>query len=651
MKILNKLLKGLLVFVLTFGFFSCDDDELSSNQVNVNGLSVNGAYPNDPVSFTGANFETIQFLFVGEQQAEFQLNGDTVSFVVPDKAVVGPNFITLAMADNYRVKIPFEVLLRPTPVISTISPGAAEPGENVTITGTSLNNLEKISVNDMEATVVSSSESELVFTIPEGPQNNALATIKIVTSGGSTESGSIFYVGKNLLLNGVLEEGSGDDFTNWNKYNGGDGLIASDQPYAGRSLKVIAAGGDAWRTQFVSDPTETLVGVDYTAFMWIKAEAEGGNIRFSTNSTTGALYSGNYDIGTEWQQIEWTFTNNDSATRLVLDMGVSTGMVYHVDNITLISTLSGPPPPPNLLLNGDLELGGADDFTNWGEWNGPDLMTVETTEVHGGNRSLKAIGAGADAWRTQFGSDAVTTEVGKTYIASMWIKGEGAGNGGNVRFSTAATAGALYGPNFAITDNWQEVSWEFEANDVATNLVIDLGAVQDAVYYIDDISLTETPPPPPNENILLNSGLEEGAGDDFTDWGKWNAPDLLTATTVAEEVHGGNRALKAIGFGGDAWRTQFAGDPAATTENGVNYVASVWIKAEAGSPGEGGTVRFSTAATAGAQYGPDFTISADWQEFTWTFTANDVATNLVLDVGFVQDAVYFIDDITLTEED
>ncbi|SFZ92050.1 Carbohydrate binding domain-containing protein [Flaviramulus basaltis] len=650
MKILNKLLKGLLVLVLTFGFFSCNDDDFSAKEVSISDLSVASAFPNDPVSFSGINLETVQFLFVGEQQAEFQLNGDVVSFIVPERAVVGQNSITLAMANGYRVKVPFEVLLRPTPVINSISPSAAEPGENITIIGTSLHNLQKVSVNDIEATVVSSSESELVFTIPEGPQNNALAIIKIVTSGGSTESDSVFYVGENLVLNGELEEGTGDDFTNWSKFNGGDGLIASDKPYAGRSLKVIAAGGDAWRTQFVSDPTEISVGVDYTAFMWIKAEEAGGNIRFSTNSTTGALYSGDYDIGTEWQQIEWTFTNNDPATRLVLDMGVSAGMVYHVDNITIVSTLSGPPPPPNLLLNGDLELGGADDFTNWGEWNAPDLLTVETTETHGGSRALKAIGVGGDAWRTQFASDAVTTEVGQTYIASMWIKGEGAGDGGNVRFSTSATAGALYGPDFAITGEWQQVSWEFEANDVAINLVLDLGFVQDAIYYVDDISFSETPPPPPNENILLNPGLEEGDGDDFTNWGKWNAPDLLTATTVADEVHGGSRALKAIGVGGDAWRTQFASDPAATTENGVNYIASMWIKAEAGSPGDGGTVRFSTSATAGAQYGPDFTVTTEWQEYTWTFAANDVATNLVLDVGFVQDAVYFIDDITLTEE-
>ncbi|AOW20562.1 carbohydrate binding domain-containing protein [Urechidicola croceus] len=652
MKKYLKILFSFFATIVLLTVISCEEDDLNTaigtGNVAITSINPTAEFPMETVTLEGVDFHTVQFVFVGTRQTPFQLDGNIISFVIPDGTPPGMTPITLAMANNYRVTAEMEVLLRPVPVFKTISPSAAAPGENVTISGSALENVETITVGGVEAELVSADGTELIFTVPEGPVLNTRNVIELTTSGGTTASESIFYVAQNLVLNGILEEGDGDDFTNWGKWNGADGLIASDQPYYGRSLKAIAAGGDAWRTQFVSDPTETAVDAEYIAYMWIKAEEAGGNIRFSTNSATGALYSGNYDITTEWQQIEWVFTNNDPASRLVLDLGVSDGMIYHIDNITLVSTASGPPPPPNLLLNGDLELGGDDDFTNWGEWNGADLMTVETSEVHGGSRALRAVGAGADAWRTQFASDGVITEVGQTYIASMWIKGEGAGDGGNVRFSTAATAGALYGPNFDITGEWQQVFWEFEANDALTNLVLDLGAVADAIYYVDDISLTETPPPPPNENILLNPGLEEGDGDDFTNWGKWNGADLLTAET--SEVHGGSRALRAVGFGGDAWRTQFASD-AAETENGVNYVASMWIKAEEGSPGDGGSVRFSTAATAGALYGPDFIVSTEWQEYTWTFTANDVATNLVLDVGLIENAVYFIDDITLTEED
>ncbi len=94
--------------------------------------------------------------------------------------------------------------------------------------------------------------------------------------------------------------------------------------------------------------------------------------------------------------------------------------------------------------------------------------------------------------------------------------------------------------------------------------------------------------------------------------------------------------------------TQLASDEMATI-SGVEYTASMWIRAEAGSPGVGGAVRFSTAAGAGAQYGGDFTVSEEWQEVIFTFTANDVLTRIVLDLGATADAVYFIDDVSVLE--
>ena len=488
-KYINKLFYLIILASLSI-LVSCEENNdnilVGTGNVAITDIIPNIEYPEETITIQGNDFDIVQFVFLGEQQVEFQLNENIISFVIPKNTPPGMTPVTLAMAQNYRVASEMEILQRPNPVISTISPTAAEPGENVTITGINLNNIETVKVSGFDANVVSSSATELILTVPSGPQNNTLSTIEVTTSGGIVESESIFYVGENLVANGTLELGSGDDFTNWGKFNGGDGLIASDDPYAGRSLKAIAAGGDAWRTQFVSDPTETSIGVDYIVNIWIKAESEGGNIRFSTNSTAGALYSGNYDISTEWQQIEWTFTNNDPATRLVLDMGVSTGAIYHVDNITLVSTLSGPPPAPNLVANGDLELGDADNFTNWGEFNGPELMTVETTEVHGGSRALKAIGAGQDAWRTQFASDPMTVEVDASYTAKIWIKSAA---GGNMRFSTNSTTGALYSGNYDIGTEWQQIEWTFTNNDPASRLVLDLGSVKDAVYYVDDIEV------------------------------------------------------------------------------------------------------------------------------------------------------------------
>ncbi len=231
----------------------------------------------------------------------------------------------------------------------------------------------------------------------------------------------------------------------------------------------------------------------------------------------------------------------------------------------------------------------------------------------------------------------------------MWIKAEAGspGDGGNIRFST--TPSAQYSGNYDITSEWQQIEWVFTANEPATQIVLDLGVIADAVYFVDNVTLIETGAAAPQPtNIVINGGFEEGDGDDFTNWGKFNGADLITATTSEGEVRSGSRAVKVIGFGQDHWRTQFASDAMATIV-GVEYTASIWIKGEAGSPGVGGIIRMSTQGNGGAQYQGDVTVTEEWQEVTWAFTANGTETSLVLDLGFTADAVYFIDDVSVLE--
>ena len=491
MKKYIKLLFSLVAVLALLTTVSCSEEDVISGEgtgnVFISVINPTAEYPNEAVTIQGAGFNEVQFLFVGNKQATFQLDGDVITFVIPESTPDGLTAVTLAMANNYRVAAEFEVLLRPTPVFSTISPSAANPGENVIITGNSLNNLLKVTVGDIEATVVSSSATELVFTVPDGPQNNARAVIEVTTSGGKTSSKSTFYVGKNLLLNGTLDEGDGDEFTNWGKWNGADGMTASAQPYTGRALKAVAAGGDAWRSQFGSDAVETIVGVEYTAYMWVKAEENGGNIRFSTNAAAGALYSGNYDITTEWQQIEWVFTANDPLTKLVLDLGVSSGMVYHVDNITLISGLTGPPPLPNLLLNGGLEDGDGDEFTNWSKMNGAEGMTA-SDQSYKGSRALRAESIGDAQWKSQFAADKVVTEIGKDYVVSVWIKTEA--NTGQVQFDVRG-GDPQYLDMHDVTTEWQQIESTFTAVAAETEVVLALGNQAGMVFLLDNFSLKE----------------------------------------------------------------------------------------------------------------------------------------------------------------
>lgn len=141
----------------------------------------------------------------------------------------------------------------------------------------------------------------------------------------------------------------------------------------------------------------------------------------------------------------------------------------------------------NLILNSELELGGGDDFTNWGKWNGGAAMfaTSASGESYYG-RALKATGDGRDAWRTQFVSDAVNTTIGSRYLVFMWIKGET--GTGNMRFSTNASGGAAYGGNLNISTQWQQVTFEFTANSAQTRVVLDMGATA-TTFFVDNITM------------------------------------------------------------------------------------------------------------------------------------------------------------------
>ncbi|MCX2680243.1 carbohydrate binding domain-containing protein [Galbibacter sp. EGI 63066] len=499
-KTLKYIGKFLTVFAIVFAL-SCEDDDLSNSTVTVSSVVSDNFYPGDQVTMQGSNFEAVLFVFLGNDQIPFQLDGDNLTFTLPSSAAIGDETVTLVMPDGYIVTRNIGVVARPFPIITAISPSAAAPGEEVKITGTSLDNLQSVTVGEVEASVVSSTATELIITVPSGLAENLPTSINVVTTGGEASPSSTFYVGQNLIVNGQLELGDGDEFTNWGKWNGGDGMTATTadgEAYSGRALRAVGVGGDAWRTQFVSDPVPTQVGVEYTLFMLIKAQpgtpGDGGNVRFSTNPD--ALYSGNYDITTEWQQIEWVFTANADQTRAVLDLGVIANAVYFVDNITMVATGLSGPQPTEILLNGGFEEGDGDEFTNWSKFNGADLLTAttEADEVRSGDRALRAVGFGGDAWRTQLASDAVPTEDGVDYTASLWIKAApGPGNGGVIRMSTTGNGDAQYQGDVTVTTEWQKVEWIFTANSTQTGIVLDLGATLDAVYFVDDVSLLAPP--------------------------------------------------------------------------------------------------------------------------------------------------------------
>jgi hypothetical protein len=150
------------------------------------------------------------------------------------------------------------------------------------------------------------------------------------------------------------------------------------------------------------------------------------------------------------------------------------------------------------------------------------------------------------------------------------------------------------------------------------------------------------------DGLNLNSGFELGAGDDLTNWGKWNGGNFMVATTTPGEVFRGSRALKVIrdgSLGDGQWRIQLASDLVAT-EIGASYTVYVWARASVA----GGAMRVSTNPSA--LYTADQPVPITWTRLAFTFAAaNEAQTRVVLDLNGNNTAktTFFIDDVKLVK--
>ncbi|HOY14193.1 MAG TPA: endo-1,4-beta-xylanase [Saprospiraceae bacterium] len=144
------------------------------------------------------------------------------------------------------------------------------------------------------------------------------------------------------------------------------------------------------------------------------------------------------------------------------------------------------------------------------------------------------------------------------------------------------------------------------------------------------------------QNLIPNPGFEAGTGNSFEGWNAFNQiSGTFSQGTGTGEYRSGTRALKGVvTMAGEAWHLQLASNPI-ETQVGEEYTYSVWVKgANAGT-----SIRFSTQPNA--LYSANYAVSTDWTELSWTFTANEAMTRVVLDIG-TQVNTYFLDDMTLS---
>lgn len=667
---MKKYLKSLFSFFTAIALFTivgCEKVEnntlAATGNVAITSVSPGAEFPEETVTLQGVDFNQVQFLFLDEVQVDFQLSGEDLTFVIPAGTTPGMKTITLAMAQNYRVTSQIEVLLRPVPVIQDFDAYVA-PGGDLVITGLSFNpeyNVE-VFIDGMSAPITAQTNTSLTVTVPAGVPDDEPLDLEITSIHGSTTASTAFIARESLVENSTLSEGSGDDFTGWEKKNGGDGMteVTGSEAYGGgRSMRVEGSGtADAWRTQLGSSFTVLTVGEEYTAMLWAKSEEAGGQMRVSVsewNNSNGDdfFYGDTYEIGTSWQLYTWTFTAQATVNgdhRLVLDMG-HTPVPLLIDHIAIVEgAFGGSSEAPTLIANGGFEEGIG---TAWEVSNGDITETSDPDQVHCGSNAIRVVGDGAgDGWRTQIIADGVELTEGEEYVIRLWAKAEGPDGEISVSVSRWMDSNGddyFYSDPVVVTaGEWNEYSWTFTAGTTSNgvhNVVLDLGRSAQT-YYIDDVSLKENVPP---TNILDpdNAGFENGID------GGWEVSNGdITLTTDPAQVYEGTSAIHVVGDGaGDGWRTQIIADGVELTE-GNNYGIKLMAMAE----GPDGEISVSVSRWMDSNgddyfYSDPVVVAEEWTEYTWTFTAGTTSNgvhNVVLDLGRSAQT-YYIDNVILYE--
>lgn len=528
-----KYLKYLFLFVAsTFIFTSCDNDD-DALQPTVNGiytsdtdLEINQGYPGDVVMAEGEDLQNIKTIFFDDLvETTFNpvFNSNlAIAFSVPFDAAKGSKFgtqkITFTNDDGTSFQSDFNIL-QPIPFVANFNPERPTIGTPVTINGKWFYNVIDVVYQgeSMEFTIVSS--EQLIFTIPIDLTQGG--ELEIITEGGSITKQLDIYLGFEELIVADFDGGGLRPNNNWIpygdyntlEYKNTDGISGnySELTWAGATTNdyngcqsdagaLMMEESNPEKVMFLMDVNANgAIGTSVDIFI---VDTDGVNWAFNYVITTGgwqtveglvADFGKNYDPGNQGNGDANPASLNQVKVSINQNSGTPNPSIVQFDNIrwqvyeTVQPSKLPPTGPPNIILNGNLELGDGDNFENWGMWNGADRMTAETTEIYEGARALKIVNpAAGNSWDSQFVSDPIDTEVDKEYTASMWIKGDTV----TLRFSTNAAAGALYGSDYTATSDWQQVTWDFVANDASTRLVLDMGVSQ-GIFYVDNIELKE----------------------------------------------------------------------------------------------------------------------------------------------------------------
>lgn len=321
--------------------------------------------------------------------------------------------------------------------------------------------------------------------------------------------------GTNLLDKSGLED---ESFAGWGKYNNGNGITIAKGEGMETGTNAIrfdtsTGSGGEWSTQLHSSNVTAIAGHQYEISFYIRAEADGGEIRISfDNMSNGYPWVNGAKFAypnTNWTRVVYNtttvgseFTATGTPITFNFDMGQTADMIYYVDINTLqVIDLDAEPAEINLIANGGFEEG---ELTNWNVANAGAGITVVESEKTAGSYAAQLVAGSASSndWDLQLQTDAVSLTAGGNYTLSFYIKSDVAGKG-RISFPGFKNewpwmdwTGTGAGSHFETSATWMLVSVDlnevaYGSGSTSVKISFDLGQIPDVTYFIDDVKLIE----------------------------------------------------------------------------------------------------------------------------------------------------------------
>jgi hypothetical protein len=515
-KLTYSRLLAFLSVVFVIGMISCNkkDNQPNDGKAALYSFGPTGTKIGETLRFIGVNLDQVSAIkFTGSNalidKANFKSISKTlIEAVVPQSAEKGRVTLKLSTGDSIVTKTDLNL-----GVLSTISSitKIARPGQNITITGTYLNWIDRVTFerNLKVTNFVSKSQTQLVVTVPDAAQ-----TGPIVIHYGGTDSADIqttdtlkvtLPVGSSLSPNPIKHD---DNLT----------ITGTDLDLV---KKVIFTGVTAPVTSFVSQSaTQLVVKVPASTTKGkVKIEAASG-IQSTVGSadldlilpaiasmspnpvdtlTDVTLTGTNLDLVTSvsfvgasgGSKVVTTFVSQ-SATQLVLQVpgGVSSGkIIMAVKNSTLtvksptLLGIVGAPPPPIILY---------DEALNWNGWIGGgwggSKDVASTDYAKSGTKSIK-ISFNSGGWGVplQLGGGNYAIDGYTTLKISIYADATATDKSINIGFNEQD------GKTVTLVAGWNDLSIPLSQISAATTLsflyIKDYTPSGAFTIYVDDVGI------------------------------------------------------------------------------------------------------------------------------------------------------------------